>query len=33
MRQISAGAPVPLGPEPALVHYEQLRERGAPHYV
>lgn len=27
------GAPVPLGPEPALVHYEELRERGEPHYV
>jgi hypothetical protein len=27
------GAPVPLGPEPALVHYEALRERGEPHYV
>lgn len=27
------GAPVPLGPEPAVVHYEQLRERGEPHYV
>lgn len=27
------GKPVPLGPEPALVHYEQLRERGEPHYV
>jgi len=27
------GEPVPLGPEPALVHYEQLRERGEPHYV
>ena len=27
------GRPVPLGPEPALVHYEQLRERGEPHYV
>jgi ectoine hydroxylase-related dioxygenase (phytanoyl-CoA dioxygenase family) len=25
--------PVPFGPEPALVHYEQLRERGEPHYV
>lgn len=25
--------PVPLGPEPALVHYEQLHERGEPHYV
>jgi hypothetical protein len=27
------GEPVPLGAEPALVHYEQLRERGEPHYV
>lgn len=27
------GAPVPFGPEPALVHYEELRERGEPHYV
>ena len=27
------GRPVPLGPEPALVHYEDLRERGDPHYV
>ncbi|MET1110168.1 MAG: phytanoyl-CoA dioxygenase family protein [Allosphingosinicella sp.] len=27
------GAPVPFGPEPALVHYEALRERGEPHYV
>ena len=27
------GRPVPLGPEPALVHYEDLRERGGPHYV
>ncbi|HMI18106.1 MAG TPA: phytanoyl-CoA dioxygenase family protein [Sphingomonas sp.] len=27
------GQPVPLGPEPALVHYEALRERGEPHYV
>lgn len=27
------GRPVPFGPEPALVHYEQLRERGEPHYV
>jgi ectoine hydroxylase-related dioxygenase (phytanoyl-CoA dioxygenase family) len=27
------GEPVPLGPEPALVHYEALRERGEPHYV
>jgi hypothetical protein len=28
-----AGRPVPLGPEPALVHYEELRERGEPHFV
>jgi hypothetical protein len=27
------GVPVPLGPEPALVHFEALRERGEPHYV
>jgi ectoine hydroxylase-related dioxygenase (phytanoyl-CoA dioxygenase family) len=27
------GKPVPLGPEPAMVHYEDLRERGEPHYV
>lgn len=27
------GEPVPLGDEPALVHYEQLRERGEPHYL
>jgi len=27
------GQPVPLGPEPALVHYEQLREDSEPHYV
>ena len=27
------GQPVPLGPEPAMVHYEALRERGEPHYV
>jgi len=26
-------APVPLGAEPSLVHYEQLRERPEPHYV
>lgn len=26
------GDPVPLGPEPELVHYEQLRERPEPHY-
>lgn len=25
--------PVPLGPEPAMVHYESLREHGGPHYV
>ncbi len=27
------GEPVPLGAEPALVHYEDLHERGEPHYV
>jgi ectoine hydroxylase-related dioxygenase (phytanoyl-CoA dioxygenase family) len=27
------GKPVPLGPEPALVHFEELRERAEPHYV
>ncbi len=27
------GEPVPFGPEPALVHYEALRERGEPHYI
>lgn len=27
------GEPVPFGPEPALVHYEDLRVRGHPHYV
>jgi len=27
------GEPVPLGPEPALVHYEQLYEDREPHYV
>ncbi|HEX9964875.1 MAG TPA: phytanoyl-CoA dioxygenase family protein [Allosphingosinicella sp.] len=27
------GEPVPFGPEPELVHYEALRERGEPHYV
>lgn len=27
------GEPVAFGPEPALVHYEHLRERGEPHYV
>jgi hypothetical protein len=26
-------APVPFGPEPALVHFEGLRERPEPHYV
>lgn len=26
------GEPVPFGPEPALVHYEELRERPDPHY-
>ncbi len=27
------GRPVPLGPEPALVHYEALHEKPEPHYV
>jgi ectoine hydroxylase-related dioxygenase (phytanoyl-CoA dioxygenase family) len=27
------GKPVPFGPEPALVHYEELREQPDPHYV
>lgn len=27
------GRPVPLGSRPALVHYEELRERPGPHYV
>jgi hypothetical protein len=27
------GQPLPFGREPALVHYEALRERGEPHYV
>jgi hypothetical protein len=27
-----AGQPVPLGPEPAVVHYEELSERPGPHY-
>ncbi len=27
------GQPVPLGAQPTLVHYEQLRERPEPHYV
>ena len=27
------GEPVPLGPEPALVHYEELHRRGGPHYL
>lgn len=27
------GNPVPFGPEPALVHYEALRQRPEPHYV
>jgi len=27
------GQPVPLGPKPALVHYEDLRKRPGPHYV
>jgi len=27
------GRPVPFGPTPAIVHYEELRERPGPHYV
>ena len=27
------GEPVPFGPMPALVHYEELRERPGPHYA
>jgi ectoine hydroxylase-related dioxygenase (phytanoyl-CoA dioxygenase family) len=27
------GKPVPFGPQPALVHYEELRERSGPHFV
>jgi hypothetical protein len=27
------GRPIPFGPEPALVHYEELRARPGPHYV
>jgi len=27
------GQPVPLGPKPALVHYDQLYERPGPHYT
>ena len=27
------GRPVPFGPKPALVHYEELLERPGPHYV
>jgi hypothetical protein len=27
------GRPVPLGPEPTLVHYEELHERPGPHYT
>ena len=28
-----AGRPVPFGPRPALVHYEELHRRPGPHYV
>jgi hypothetical protein len=28
-----AGRPVPLGPKPALIHYDALHERPGPHYV
>ena len=31
-RAFLGGRPVPLGPVPALVHYEELRERPEPHY-
>ena len=27
------GRPVPFGPRPALIHYEELRERPGPHYL
>ena len=27
------GRPVPFGSKPALIHYEELRERPGPHYV
>ena len=27
------GQPVPFEPEPALVHFEELRDRPEPHYV
>ena len=27
------GRPIRFGPEPALVHYEELHERPGPHYV
>ena len=27
------GKPVPFGPKPALVHYEELMERPGPHYI
>jgi len=28
-----AGRPIPFGPRPVLVHYEELNERPGPHYV
>ena len=28
-----SGVPVPFGPRPALVHYEELSERPGPHYI
>lgn len=31
-RAFRDGKPVPFGPTPALVHYEELRERPEPHY-
>lgn len=27
------GSPVAFGPQPALVHFEELHERPGPHYV
>lgn len=27
------GGPIPFGPTPALVHYEELRQRPGPHYI
>jgi hypothetical protein len=27
------GRPAPFGPRPALIHYEELRERPGPYYI